>query len=449
VLEGKAITVTSINGPDTCIIDGPAADWGVRFEQDETNATVVSGITYRNINGTAFDIRGASPVIHRCVAEKCITGLKSNGLEYGSAFPVVLSCTFDRNTRFGLDLYFSGIDLVDCVVTNNGNSGITLCNTRDTITVSHCLIAGNGWVSWDGSGVRASSSSGRLDHCTIAGNRSKSGGGGIYLSCDTFFVAEHCIISDNIAPLGSQIYLGYCRYDYHGTSFEAGADITLKHTAVPDRPHDIERSKLCHVNELEGVIRSDPLLVSGPLGDHYLSHTETGEYETSPCFDAGTDAAAETCFDCRDRTVCLDTLTTRTDAETDTGMSDLGYHYPPETECRILRARLSMPYRSYHAGRSCFCDVTVNNPGESSLENIFLLVVLDVAGQFYFAPSMTEWDGITLSIPPGESIIRMIPSFTWPDTGSCGNAQWLAGMFSSDLSTVYGDIDVLPFDWGQ
>ncbi|MBN2208443.1 MAG: hypothetical protein JW759_04020 [Candidatus Coatesbacteria bacterium] len=68
----------------------------------------------------------------------------------------------------------------------------------------------------------------------------------------------------------------------------------------------------------EGVIHSDPLFAAGALGEHYLSHIDSGQPETSPCVDAGSILASES---------TVAGLTTRTDHEPDTGRVDMGFHY--------------------------------------------------------------------------------------------------------------------------
>jgi len=69
----------------------------------------------------------------------------------------------------------------------------------------------------------------------------------------------------------------------------------------------------------DGNIDEAPLFVTGPLGDYYLSQTAAGQDEDSPCVNAGSDTAEN---------LGLDTRTTRTDQAPDTGIVDMGYHYP-------------------------------------------------------------------------------------------------------------------------
>ena len=72
-----------------------------------------------------------------------------------------------------------------------------------------------------------------------------------------------------------------------------------------------------------GNINMDPMFVSGYLGDYYLSQISAGQEIDSPCIDAGSDASVNLGYNNK---------TTRTNGSFDTGIVDMGYHYPPELE---------------------------------------------------------------------------------------------------------------------
>jgi hypothetical protein len=66
----------------------------------------------------------------------------------------------------------------------------------------------------------------------------------------------------------------------------------------------------------------DPLFVSlasEKNGTYYLGQRASGQTSDSPCLDTGSDAAAK---------LGLGNKTTRTDKAADTGIVDVGYHYP-------------------------------------------------------------------------------------------------------------------------
>lgn len=446
--NGKAITVTSMDGPDTCVVYAPAKRWGVLFESNETSDSVITGITFSTIKGAAFYIKGSSPTIHNCKALYCDQGVYSDGLAGAGddANPVITGTEFSFSRYEGAEFYFSSPVVRDCVILQNGDTGISIRNAYNT-EFTHCLISGNG-SGWNAGGFSASTGSGRLAYCTIAENIGGSGGG-IVIACDGDYEMVNCIICDNIAEQGEQIFLDYARYEYHGSVYECGGTLTLSYCALPDGPNDVIIEMMCDLNLGEGMIRDNALLTFGPMGDYYLSHVDAGQYETSPCFDTGSTPADTACFDTTGGTICLNDRTTRTDAVTDSGTLDMGYHYPPATECDIFRARIFMPHRWYTPGRECFCDIHLNNPDLGTLYDAKLFVVLNIAGGYFFAPSMAAYDWYPVTIPPGEAVLHVLPAFLWPENaGTCSDAYWLTAILSSDLSMVYGDIDTFEFAWG-
>jgi len=66
----------------------------------------------------------------------------------------------------------------------------------------------------------------------------------------------------------------------------------------------------------QGNIDADPLFVTGPLGDYYLSQASAGQASDSPCLDAG------------NRSADLAGGATRTDTIQDHPPVDMGFHYP-------------------------------------------------------------------------------------------------------------------------
>jgi hypothetical protein len=76
------------------------------------------------------------------------------------------------------------------------------------------------------------------------------------------------------------------------------------------------------------MIDGDPLFVSGPGGDYYLSQTSAGQAADSPCLNAGSGPASGVCFVGAEGTYCMNDRSSRTDGIDDTGTVDIGCHYP-------------------------------------------------------------------------------------------------------------------------
>ena len=97
--------------------------------------------------------------------------------------------------------------------------------------------------------------------------------------------------------------------------------IVIAYSDVEGGPGGIETGEIGNLVWGDGNLDADPLFAPGPLGYLYLSQTTAGQPLDSQCVDAGSDLAAN---------LGLEVLTTRTDLVTDSGIVNLGYHYPPD-----------------------------------------------------------------------------------------------------------------------
>ena len=98
----------------------------------------------------------------------------------------------------------------------------------------------------------------------------------------------------------------------------------------------------------QGNIHADPLFVPGPAGCFYFSQMAAGQAIDSPCVNTGSDTAEN---------LGLDTLTTRSDEGTDTGIVDMGYHYPVTGQPLIMgdyNRDLAVNLADFAALQNCF-----------------------------------------------------------------------------------------------
>jgi len=105
----------------------------------------------------------------------------------------------------------------------------------------------------------------------------------------------------------------------HEISLNRSAKVTARYSVVQGGASEALVGAGCVVDLDSTVIDADPLFVTGPLGEYYLSQVASGQSMESPCVDAGSNRAAG---------LGLDHLTTRTDGIPDDGIVDMGYHYP-------------------------------------------------------------------------------------------------------------------------
>ena len=165
-------------------------------------------------------------------------------------------------------------------------------------TLKDNLIAGNS-AQVRGAGVRLRDTWTTLLNNTIAHNTG-AGGDGVYASNTTLTVTNNIIVS-NLYGL---------RTDGTLTATVSCNDVCGNATA--------DFAGLSDPTGSNGNISLDPLFVSGPDGNYYLSQSEAGQGTHSPAVDAGSDLAVS---------LGLHNRTTRADGEPDSGVVDMGYHY--------------------------------------------------------------------------------------------------------------------------
>ena len=274
---GKNIVLTSIDPTDPAvvaatIIDGGGSGSVVTFSGTETSACELTGFTITNGNagyggGYGGGIFGGSHpnYTHATITNCTITGNSADSYGGGlyDCYGVITNCTITGNTA------------------DWGGGGLAYCNGA----ITNCTITGN-WASEYGGGLHYCD--GAITNCTITGNYAGFRGGGLY-NCSAAITSS--IIWGNTAYSGDQLY-GSSTPTYsciQGSTFGG-----------------------------MGNISDDPLFVTWPLGDYYLSQTAAGQGADSPCVDAGSDTATN---------LGMDKYTTRTDKVADDGLVDMGYHY--------------------------------------------------------------------------------------------------------------------------
>ena len=241
--------------------------------------------------------------------------------ENGNALTVIRNCRVSNNTA---------------TVNTSGQSyggGIWCFSCSPSIT--NCLVHANSAAL--GGGIRASSSQSSFVGCTIVGNLADTGGS-FYCTGQSLLLCSDSIIWGN----------------HVGLYTDPMSSVNLTYSCIQDGYAG------------EGNISDDPLFMSGPLGDYYLSCRAAGQGANSPCIDAGSDTA---------EALGLDELTTRTDCGPDAGVADMGYHYPltsgegPVIEC-LLNAD------EFSTGDQLVGLYEINNPGAQVTVDVYFAFVM-------------------------------------------------------------------------
>ncbi|MCD4653968.1 FG-GAP-like repeat-containing protein [bacterium] len=281
---GKAITVCSSGGAENCVIDCENAGRGFIFSDDETNDSVLQGVTI--INGQ--------------------TENKGAGICVWRTDPVIMDCV-----------------IANCSTTDDGG-GVCL-NCSYTGRLVNCSIIGN--TGLEGGGIYQQYGNPDILNCLILNNQAANGGG-IMIRSNTHCNVRNCTLSGNIANTGGAISIYGSEYTHHFIENSIIRDCTEPQIYLVNGILEITYSNIENGYPGIGNIDLDPLYTSGPHGDYYLSQTESGQLEDSPCLNAGNLQSSDVCFDSLAAWVtCLDTLTTRTDGIPDLSIADMGYHY--------------------------------------------------------------------------------------------------------------------------
>ncbi len=121
-----------------------------------------------------------------------------------------------------------------------------------------------------------------------------------------------------------------------------------------------------------------------------------------------------------------------------------------DSSCDTLGCTVSMPAEMYRPGDTCWCMVTICNPGTETYSGIPVFVILDVYGNYYFAPSFSDFDRYLMDIVPGESEIEVLPEFLWPTgAGSASGIVWYAAMTNPEMTALFGAMDTFAFGWSE
>jgi parallel beta-helix repeat protein len=166
--KGKAITVQSENGAESCIID--CEDYSVRgfyFHNDETQSSVLDGFTV-----TKSNLAGSSAI-------------------YCMSSPKIINCHIKNNNNDGIIFFESGI-LKDCQISENSGDGLTFYSCDENTSVDNCDIINN-----YGKGIYLNSYGGMENKFTISNCKIKSNKGtAIYIGSSDVTIYK-CIIEDN------------------------------------------------------------------------------------------------------------------------------------------------------------------------------------------------------------------------------------------------------------
>lgn len=287
--DGKAITVQSANGPTNCIVEILGENSrGFLFNSSETDSSVLKGITitggsFEYGSGGAISCIGASPTITECIFTNNFA-LFGGGIHLENSDAVISHCRFYNN-------------VADAAGALGADGGGADCYLGGVPTFFNCLFVNNSAKSFGG-GLSMDTCDVHIINCTFTANECDIGAGVCGRSSDP--VITNTIVSGN--PIEEVFF--------------APGNPIISYTCIT-------RDNLWPG---DGNINIDPILVEGPLGPGYLGAVSTGHGLDSPCLDSGSQNAADQCSGVP--LICLDEMTSLIDETPDSGIVNMGYHFP-------------------------------------------------------------------------------------------------------------------------
>ncbi|MBE3040232.1 MAG: right-handed parallel beta-helix repeat-containing protein, partial [Chloroflexi bacterium] len=240
----------------------------------------------------------------------------------------------------GGGIFGSSIDtvIVDCFLTDNTSStsggGIHIYGPGDAGTIiRNCLLAGN-QAGRDGGGISTNwGAAVSVENCTLFNNQATGTfgdlgntgfGGGLYCSYGAQTNVKNSIFWDNNGLLGNEIAEGIGFVESEPTEYYCGT-VSVSYSDIEGGQTGVLVSDGCPLIWGLGNIDIDPRFVNAAGDDFHLQHITAGQMVDSPCIDAGGDLAIS---------LGLLRYSTSTLGTSDTGIVDLGYHYPIAEYCR-------------------------------------------------------------------------------------------------------------------
>ncbi len=117
------------------------------------------------------------------------------------------------------------------------------------------------------------------------------------------------------------------------------------------------------------------------------------------------------------------------------------------SSCSTLGCSIELPETDFGAGDEYYCNVTFCNTNATTMEETPVFAILDVYGEYFFAPSFSSFDHYTYDLNPGETLINVLDPFVWPSGAGSGTATWYAGATNPEITDIIGELDTVSFDW--
>ncbi len=348
----------------------------------------------------------------------------------------VKNCTFSGNRKAAISLYEAKASIESSSFIYNSNLFLTSIGGGIHASESIMEIRNSVFLknrAYNGGAISISSTTSsadvRITNCLIAFNRADNEGGGICInSSEDTWISSISIVNSIL----------YGNLSYRGKNvFSTNSDLSVINSIIWGNDNGIEYDTLqpeirysVIKNGYAGIgnLNQDPLIIGGTPFDFHL-------LPDSPCIDAGSTESAPD--------IDLDGRARPNGSGIDIGAFE--FYWPSVTQVYV-----SMPSHSLRSGDIAYSNCTVWNPNDYVLDHHNLFVILDVFGDFYMAPSFTDFDCYPWSFPTGSTDVIVLPEFTWPSgVGSASGITWYAGLFNPEMTEIVGNVGVFDFGWSE
>jgi len=212
--NGRAITLKSENGPESCIIEcGGSSSHphrGFCFQSGENSQSIIEGFTIASghVRGPGAGIYcvNSSPTITNCIISGNYAESHDGELSYGGGIycenssPIINNCIIGGN--------------------DGGKRGGGLyCQSNSSPVITNCIITGNTSftpnITGAGGGMYNDQSNPILTNCTFSGNSSVHGAG--MWNDSSSPVLTNCTFSRNYATMGLTSHYGGAMYNINSS----------------------------------------------------------------------------------------------------------------------------------------------------------------------------------------------------------------------------------------
>ena len=222
--QGKLITVESVEGAETTILDGSGLRRVVNFSDGETAEAVLVGFTIRNgiaADGGGVRCAAADPTIMNCVITENVAmnpggeGGRGGGVYLDHASPTFTDCDITQNHATGFGTRAMGGGLY-----SRGGDPVL---TRGIVTGNQAAGGPGGPVGGGLCFIEAEDP--QVTNVTISGNEAETAGGasyggGVYVD-SAHLAVTGCTVDDNAAVLGGGLWVNLANAMITNTSLSS------------------------------------------------------------------------------------------------------------------------------------------------------------------------------------------------------------------------------------